>query len=154
MENPVMWREYVQMGKEMDQVYHQAATDLGLSDSTHCLLYAIWEQGDGLTPSQLYSEWSLNKQTGHSALMWLERKGLIRLDINKTDRRQKAVYLTVKGQEYAAQTILPMLEAEQAAFDALTDEEKRLLTDLSRKTLSKFKEEMARIDFAAKKTLL
>lgn len=154
MENSVFWHDYLQLSKEMDRVYHQAAMDLGLSDSVHCLLYAIWEQGDGLTPSQLYNEWALSKQTGHSALMWLEKHGLIRLDTGKNDRRQKAVYLTVKGQEYAARTIAPLVEAERTAFDSLTEEEKRLLTDLSRKTLSKFKEEMAQIDFAAKKSLL
>lgn len=154
MDNSCTWHDYMQISKELDQVYHQVAVDLGISDSVHCLLYTLWELGDGLTPSQLYAEWSLNKQTGHSAIMWLERRGLVRLVPGQEDRRQKTVCLTAKGQEYARQVIVPFIKAEQAAFDALTDEEKLTLTALSKKSLYKLKEELAELNFSAMKTLL
>ena len=76
----IAYRDYVQINKEMDRVYHEMAVRLGLSDSALALLFTLWEEGDGLTPSQLYAEWSLSKQTGHSALAWLEDRGLVRLE--------------------------------------------------------------------------
>ena len=145
--------DFIQLGMELDRVYHDAAAEMGLPDSVLDLLITIYEEGDGLTPSQLYSKWSLSKQTGHSALRWLEKRGLIRLSPDPDSRRSKGVYLTVAGQEYAHRTVVPLLAAEEAAFGGLSREEQETLMGLTKKVLCKLKEEMAGTRFPAKQDL-
>lgn len=137
------YREYLQFCKDQEQAYHQMAVGLGVSDSVLSLLFTLWEEGDGLTPTQLYGVWSLSKQTGHSALMWLEERGLVRLVPGKGDRRSKTVYLTDQGREYARGRVAPLLEAERNAFDALDGEEQRTLVALLGKMVKSLKEETA-----------
>ena len=63
---PKTYHDYIQLNKEIDRLYHEVAVALGLSDSALALLFTLWEEGDGLTPSQLCAQWSMSKQTGHS----------------------------------------------------------------------------------------
>lgn len=137
------YHDYIQLNKEIDQIYHAKAVQLGLPDSVMALLYSLWEEGDGLTPTQLYAEWSLSKQTGHSALQWLEKRGLIRQTPDPADRRSKRVEWTEKGRAFAQSQIAPFLAAEAAAFEALTSEEQRTLTALTEKLTAALKTEMA-----------
>lgn len=136
------YHDYIQLNKEIDQIYHAKAVQLGLPDSVMALLYSLWEEGDGLTPTQLYAEWSLSKQTGHSALQWLEKRGLIRQTPDPADRRSKRVEWTEKGRAFAQSQIAPFLAAEAAAFEALTPEEQRTLTALTEKLTAALKTEM------------
>lgn len=147
------YHDYIQLNKGLDQLYHQIATDLGLSDSVLALLYTLWEEGDGLTPTRLYADWSLSKQTGHSALAWLKARDLVRLAPGREDRRSKGVYLTVQGQEYARRQIAPLAAAEAAAFEALTQEEQQTLVALTGKILCKLKEETAKLPPPHKETV-
>ncbi len=137
------YRDYLQLCKDQEQIYHQVAVGLGLSDSVLSLLFTLWEEGEGLTPTRLYEEWALSKQTGHSALMWLEKRGLVRLEPEKADRRSKTVFLTAQGREYARRWIFPILTAEETAFGTLSREEQRTLVALLEKMVRNLKEEIA-----------
>ena len=145
--------DFAQLWMELDRVYHGVAVALGMPDSVLNLLITIYEEGDGLPPSQLYGKWSLSKQTGHSALKWLERRNLIRLSPSPGSRRRKGVYLTAQGQEYAGKTVAPLLSAEEAAFGSLTGEERETLMRLTGKILCKLKEETAGMGLPARETL-
>lgn len=147
------YHDYIQLNKEIDQIYHAKAVQLGLPDSVMALLYSLWEEGDGLTPTQLYAEWSLSKQTGHSALQWLEKRGLIRQTPDPADRRSKRVEWTEKGRAFAQSQIAPFLAAEAAAFEALTPEEQRTLTALTEKLTAALKTEMDRLSPSGKGTI-
>lgn len=148
------YHDYIQLNKEIDRIYHETAVRLGLPDSVMALLYSLWEEGDGLTPTQLYAEWSLSKQTGHSALQWLEKRGLIRLAPLPGDGRSKGIFLTDRGRQYAQKAVAPQISAEQAAFDRLTGEEQALLLSLTQKAATSLKEEMAGLTLPATDELL
>lgn len=85
------YRAYLQQCKEQESLYHQIALSLGLPDSVLYLLYTIAEQGDRKNPGRLYSEWSISKQTGHSAVEWLKKRDLVTLEPDPQDRRGKLV---------------------------------------------------------------
>lgn len=148
------YHDYIQLNKEIDQIYHAMAVRLGLPDSVMALLYSLWEEGDGLTPTQLYAEWSLSKQTGHSALLWLEKRGLIRLDPLPGDGRSKGIFLTDRGRQYAQRAVAPQISAERAAFAKLTREEQAALLALTQKAVTSLKEEMAGLELPAAKDIL
>lgn len=148
------YHDYIQLNKEIDQIYHAKAVQLGLPDSVMALLYSLWEEGDGLTPTQLYAEWSLSKQTGHSALQWLEKRGLVRLFPLAGDGRSKGIFLTDAGRQYAQRTVAPQISAEQVAFDRLTGEEQAVLLSLTQKIVKSLREEMAGLTLPAANELL
>lgn len=144
------YREYIQLTKEMEQLYHGMAVSLGLSDSVLNLLYTLYEEGDGRTPTQLYNEWSLSKQTGHSALMWLRERGMVELCPAPGDGRSKRVMLTEEGRRFVKRTVGPLLAAEKAAFSALLPGEQETLITLLRQLSNQLKEEITGREFPAK----
>ena len=85
------YRAYLQQCKEQESLYHQIALSLGLPDSVLYLLYTIAEQGDRKNPGRPYSEWSISKQTGHSAVEWLKKRDLVTLEPDPQDRRGKTI---------------------------------------------------------------
>ena len=137
------YREFIQLYKELERLYHQAGVALGLPDSVLSILFTLCEEGGGRTPTELYAEWAMSKQTGHSALLWLKKRGLVCLTPAEEDRRSKRVELTGEGETFVSRTVLPMLKAEKAAFRRLTEEEQRALAALDGKILHYLREEMA-----------
>lgn len=142
MPNP-QYRAYIQTWKAMDQLYHQQAVRRELPDSALWLAVSLYERGQACTPTELYADCAMSKQTGHSALLWLEKRGLIRQTPDPADRRSKRVEWTGKGQAFVQSQIAPFLAAEAAAFEALTSEEQRTLTALTEKLTAALKTEMA-----------
>ena len=97
MEHQAQYSDLLQLSKELDHIYHEVSLKMGLSDSGFSLLYALCERGVPTAPSELYAEWSLSKQTGHSALLALEKRGLVALSPDPRDGRGKLVALTEKS---------------------------------------------------------
>ena len=136
------YRAYLQQCKEQESLYHQIALSLGLPDSVLYLLYTTAEQGDRKNPGRLYSEWSISKQTGHSAVEWLKKRDLVTLEPDPQDRRGKLVVLTPAGKDYIQTKVAPIMQAEERAFLRLTQEQREVLTTLIRRTTNYFKEEV------------
>lgn len=137
------YRIYIQSRKTIEEFYHQQAVRRELPDSVLWLAIAIYEHEDPCTPTELYADCAMSKQTGHSALLWLEKRGLICQTPDPADRRSKRVEWTGKGRAFVQSQIVPFLAAEAAAFEALTSEEQRTLTALTEKLIAALKTEMA-----------
>ena len=142
MPNP-QYRAYIQTWKALDQLYHQQAVRRELPDSVLWLAVALYERAQACTPTELYAECAMSKQTGHSALLWLERRGLIRQTPDPADGRSKRVEWTEPGRAFAQSQVASFLAAEAAAFETLTPEEQRSLTLLTGKLVNALKTEMA-----------
>lgn len=139
------YQKYIQTRKSIDQFYHRLAAERALPDSVMFLCYAICETGEGRTPSELYAETALSKQTGHSALMWLEKRGLVELIPSPEDRRSKRVVWTPAGRVFAGETMAPLLSAEAVAFGGLTGSEQETLIALTDKMFQSLKKEVERL---------
>ena len=136
------YRAYLQQCKEQESLYHQIALSLGLPDSVLYLLYTMAEKGDRQNPSKLYSEWSISKQTGHSAVEWLKKRELVTLVPDTQDRRGKLVVLTPEGKDYIQTKVVPVMKAEERAFLRLRPEQREALTTLICQIGNYFKEEV------------
>lgn len=65
----------------------------------------------------------------------LERKGLVRREVSKTDRRARVLAMTTEGADLYA-TMRPVVEALQAdILEQLTEDERQTFLSLSRKAL-------------------
>ncbi len=99
---------------EADSLYHQAARMLGVSDSAMCILYELYERGDGCLLCDICAESGIRKQTINSALRKLERDGIVCPE--RGSGKNKRIHLTPSGQELLLRTAARVYEAECNVF--------------------------------------
>lgn len=120
--------------KAQDELYHNAATALGLSDCAFWILYSLQCAQADVTQSELCAELYQPKQTVNSAIKKLESDGNLALTTG-ADRRSRLLHLTEKGAAFAAQTVDKVLSAEQEALGGMTGaEQERMLALLHKYT--------------------
>lgn len=124
--------EYNDIFKEENKIYQDIARDLGLSECSFWILYALRTEGAGLTQSEICAFTYQPKQTVNSALKKLEREGRLALSQGR-DRRSKRVSLTPSGQALCEGTVDRVIDMEQTALAAMTKEERRIFLGLFRK---------------------
>lgn len=117
---------------EIDKLYHTYARGCGLSDCAYWMLYDLERAGGTLPLSQLSTSWSYSKQTINSAFKVLQERGLVELSFIEGSRKSKRASLTAEGRAFSAERIVPAIEAERRAFDALGPGEQRELVRLVR----------------------
>lgn len=134
--------EFNYIYREIDQVYHNAAKEYGISDSMFWILYVLREKGSCIQ-SEICEMGAVSKQTVNSALKKMEIDGLIQLRTMAENRRNKEVLLTRKGEELTNRTIDQVIQAENQTFARMTEEESQMFLQLSRKYYRYLQEEIA-----------
>ena len=125
-------RDYNQLIRETDQMYHDIAKGMALSDCAMWILYTLRTEEAALSLSSLGDLLCYAKQTLHSALKGLEADGYITLS-PAVDKRRKQIVLTEEGYQLAQRTVDQLIDAEDSAIHALTPQEQRALLALLRK---------------------
>lgn len=110
--------EFNRLYKEMDDLYHDIALKLGLSDSALTIFYAICELGDGCLQKDICSQSFCSKQTINSSIRKLEREGTVYLKRGKG--KNMHIYLTERGREFVENKVRPAIgmEARVSGADA------------------------------------
>lgn len=139
--------EYNSIFKENDELYHEVAKTLGLSDCVFWILYSLREENKALTQSEICYALHQPKQTVNSALKKLEHSGYIVLE-EMRDRRSKQVRLTKKGQELAERTADRVIALEQEALWEMTETEQEMFIRLFYKYTQLLKQSMKKIQDA------
>lgn len=129
--------------KETNDLYHESAVAMSLSDSAHMILYALCELGDGCLQRDLCERCFLSKQTIHSSVRKLEREGLLTLTPGKG--RDMHLALTPAGRALAENTVYPLAEAEYRAMEALSPSEQAELLRLTQSYVSALRRELRSI---------
>ena len=120
---------YWEIYKDLDRIYSRFAKECGLSDGEYWALVMIRE--GCTTQAEIREEFSLNKQTIHSAIKQLVKKGFIRLEIREDNQREKKIFLTKEGWDFVRDHIDGMILLERKAWDKMKTEEQ--LTKISQK---------------------
>ena len=125
MKNPPLdpWlKRYNNILKESDHFYRKAARRLGVPECALWILYTLRTEEPPLTQKRLCQQMLQPKQTINSALKSLEAEGCLTLSAGE-DRRTRVITLTEKGADLARRTADRIIQAEQAAFQAMEPEE-------------------------------
>lgn len=133
-------KRYNYLLSEINAAYYEASAVMGISDSVMQILYTICNFGDSCLLGDIVRMTGMPKQTINSALRKLENEGILYLQT--ADRRKKRVYLTDAGKTLASRTALPLMELENAVFDAWSEEERNLYLELTQRYLTRFKEKV------------
>lgn len=131
-----------QLYHESDEIYHIYARQHDLSDTALAILYSLHDQTTPYTQRALCAEWHIPPQTLNSILKGLEKKGLVSLTPDPSNRRSKQVALTEHGTSLAEQVIAPLKAAEERVFNQLSPQEQETLLMLTRKYLSLLRNEI------------
>lgn len=117
--NPL--KEFNRIYKKTNEIYHDIALRLGLSDSAFDILYSISELGDGCLQKDICNATCIPKQTIHSSIRQMEKSGYLTLSSGKG--RSMHITLTDLGKNLLERTIYPVMQMEGEAFHCMTDGE-------------------------------
>lgn len=123
-----MMRDFNKIDKELDDLYHDVALKIGISDSAFSIFYILYDLGDGCMQKDICYEAFANKQTVNSSIRKLEREGYIYLKQGRG--RDKHIFLTDSGKQFVQKYIAPVVRKENEAFTALMPEEQKVLLRL------------------------
>lgn len=125
---------------EWEELYHEAAVRLGVSDSALQVLYVLYVKGEGCTQADIGKMMGLSKQTVHSATHKMEREGVLYLQNGA--RRRMEVYLTEKGKVLMHATAQKVFEMENQIFASWNEEEREAYLRLNRKYCDAFAQQL------------
>lgn len=136
-------REYNRIYKEVNDIYRDAASKFGLSNSVFDILYTICEVGEGCLQKDVCDATFIPKQTVNSAIRKLEQEGYLTLSNGKGHSNH--ILLTESGHTLLKETIFPIVEAENEAFTELSFEECNLLLKLHSKYTTALREKFSKL---------
>lgn len=136
----ILLRAFNKLDKEMNDLYHETALKMGLSDSAFSIFYVLYDLGDGHLQRDICSEAFANKQTVNSSIRKLEKEGYLYLKQGRG--RDKHIFLTEKGKHFMERHIIPVVEKENAAFMALQPQEQEEMLRLSQLFLRHLKDRL------------
>ena len=124
-------RELNRLYKELDDIYHNIALKLNLSDSAFIIFYTLCEVGEGCLQKDICNQAAISKKTINSAIQKLEQEDYICMRHGKG--RQMQIYLTEKGQKMLQEKIYPVMQIENNVFQKMEETEARELLRLFQK---------------------
>ena len=130
--------EFNRLTREINEVYHNVSSKLGISDSAFIILYALVELGDGCRQADIVKAYCVNKQTINSSVKKLQKEGYIELRASKGLDRN--IFVTPKGEKIIEEKIYPIFEIENSIINEFSNEEQIMLSLLTKKYLQKLKE--------------
>lgn len=122
--------------RELNDLYHDIALKLGISDSAFTIFYAIFRIGDGCLQRDICKQSYTNKQTINSTIQRLKEDGYLYLEQGKG--RDKHIYLTDRGAAFMKEKVGPMVTAEDEAFLMLSIEEQKQFYSIFSKYVASF----------------
>ncbi len=132
---------YYHLMAETDALYQIIQKKSGLSFAEFWVLAAI--RIDGLSyQHEIARSYGINRQTVNSALRHLSEKGLAFLESEKDNQKVKKVILTEKGISFAEKYIDTMVNLENKAWLALSEEERSLLVSATEHFNKVFRKEI------------
>lgn len=141
-------REFNNLFRLGDELYHHVAARMGLSDSAFDILYALDDLGDGCLQKDVCAASGMTKQTVNTSVHKLERAGIVELRVERG--RGTHLHLTRSGRELVAACIRSVVEAEEAAFAAMSPEECEALLRLSRAYLELLRAQVEALPYPEK----
>lgn len=129
---------------ELDAVYHKAALLLNVSDSVLCVMYMLYDLGDGCRLQDICVGSGISKQTINSAIRKLEGEGILYL-VHDSGKK-KRVFLTDKGQDYLSVTAKKLYKAESDAFADWSDEDFEAYLRLTKKYTESLTQQIKKLE--------
>lgn len=124
-----------------NELYALWAKRKDIRPSTLMVLYALNQSTVSYTQGQIANQWLLPKQTVHTVVQELEQAGHLAKD-SKPGQKEKALRLTPSGQQYAAELLTELYQAEERAAAAVGTENFQQLIEMNHQFTEAFAQEV------------
>lgn len=124
----------------INNLYHEAAVKLGLSDTTMTILYVLSQNNGSCVQRDIYHLTGLTRQTVNSAVRKLVKEGI--LATTAGEGRTVVITLTPTGYELAKKTVYRILQIEDEIFESWSDEEIDFYLQLTERYRDQMKEKL------------
>ena len=139
------WEMICKYMNEFEIEYHKLASYYKLADSSFWILYELYENREGCTQKELYTDWCLNKQTINSSVKYLTKEGYIVLENFDNSKKYKKLKLTEAGRKLAKNTIGKVMKLEEKAFENIDENEMNIVINFFKKQITSFKNEVKKV---------
>ncbi len=136
---------YNKLIKEMDDLYRVYAKNCNLSETAFWILYCVREREEAFTQREICEYWFYTPQTVNSALKNMTEEGLLTLQAEEGNRKNKRIYLTEKGKEIVERIVEPLMDAERRALAAIGEQETEAFLRTMKKQTELFRGEIAKL---------
>ena len=126
-------KEYNHIYKEANDIYHEIARKLQLSDSALDIFYTIFEIGDNCLQRDICKASCMPKQTVNSSIRKLQTDGYLTLSPGKG--RSMHIHLTASGKKLIQEKLLPLIQIENDTLASFSPEECEQLLRLNAKII-------------------
>ena len=123
-----------------NELYAALAKRQSISYNTLLTLYAI-DQDQGATQSQLANIWLIPKQTLNTVIRSLMEKGYVTLKAGQ-NQKEKLVYFTQTGQEYASRVLQDVYRMEDQAIAQIGTQQFLRMVEITRDFTLAFEQEV------------
>lgn len=113
---------FMQIGHQdsvIDALYRATAVSYGLTTCDMWIYYFLLLEPEGISQHTICDQIMSPRQTVNSAVKKLSRNGMLTIGQNDGDGRSRLLRLTEKGETFARQTVLKLLNAELRASERL-----------------------------------
>lgn len=115
----------------IDRIYQKWAKSQNVGYYDMLLYYALMEiDNQGMTQVQFYKELDIPKTTVNSIVKNQLKQGYIYFEVNPKNKKEKLIYLSESGLEYAKKLILPLFEIEEHAASLIDDQEVEMFSKI------------------------
>lgn len=132
-------RKFTYLSAEINSLYHEAAVNIGISDTVFDILYVLCEKGNQCLQSEVFKLTGISRQTINSAVRKLEKDEMAYL--KQGMGRNTVICLTEKGKLFVQKYMYPIFEMENNIWNEWTVEEQEqylMLTKRYRDTLKEY----------------
>ena len=115
----------------IDRIYQKWAKSQNVGYYDMLLYYALMEiDNQGMTQVQFYKELDIPKTTVNSIVKNQLKQGYIYFEVNPENKKEKLIYLSESGLEYAKKLILPLFAIEEHAVSLIDDQEVEMFSKI------------------------
>lgn len=136
-------REFNKIYKEFDDLWHETALNIGLSDSAFDILYSVHCLGDGCLQRDICALSFGRKQTINSAIQKLVKEGMLLMKQGKG--REMHIYLTEAGKDFVKQKVEPLVEVENNVWKEMPPEERQELIRLTKEYVDNYRTKIKKL---------
>lgn len=111
--------QYCAAWRELNSIYDKFAKEHGVTYTDLQVLEVIYDSQGHCTQKSIAEATFLPKQTVNSIVTNFWKQGIVELRELPTDRRNKTIHFTAKGDAYADSLVVRLKNAEKEAFDQL-----------------------------------
>lgn len=107
---------------QADALYSRWAAQNDINYFVLLVLWVLHNHSEGMTQKKISQYYGWPKQTTNSVIRSLKQEDLIILMLEDSDKREKRVVLTEKGQAHAKEMLMPLFALEDRVFGNIQKE--------------------------------